>query len=111
MEEERRRAPRFTFVAAGEVLDENSGSLLPIRVSDLSLNGCYLDTINPFPGGTPVHVKIFTESHRFEAPATVVYSHIHLGMGIAFRELDSAHLTVLQNWLLSDTEGSYQPQG
>jgi len=111
MEEERRRAPRFPFIAAREVLDENSGSLLSIRVSDLSLNGCYLDTINPFPDGTLVHVKIFTDSNRFEAPATVVYFHTHLGMGVAFRELDSTHLTVLQNWLPSDAEASYQAEG
>ena len=110
MEQERRRTPRFPFIASGEVLDENSGSRLSIRVSDLSLHGCYLDTINPFPHGTPVQVKIFTDTHRFEAPATVVYSHTHLGMGVTFREVAPNHLGVLQSWLPSEPQGTQELQ-
>jgi hypothetical protein len=49
------------------------------RISDLSVSGCYVDTINPLPDGTLVQVKIITETQIFEAPACVVYSHTHLG--------------------------------
>jgi hypothetical protein len=62
------------------------------RITDLSALGCYVDTINPLPGGTPVLIKIFNHAQQFEAPATVVYSHTHLGMGLAFRG-KSADLT------------------
>jgi hypothetical protein len=44
-------------------------------------------------------VKIFTETHSFEAPATVVFSHTHLGMGLRFREVQPNSQEVLQNWL------------
>jgi len=37
--------------------------------------------------GTPVRVRILTETQVFEAPATVVYSHSHLGMGLNFRDV------------------------
>ena len=74
MEQERRRSPRFPFIASAEVLEENNGSRLSARISDISAKGCYVDTINPLPGGTAVRVKIFNETQSFEAPATVAYS-------------------------------------
>jgi hypothetical protein len=99
MEQEQRGAPRFPFIAAAEVLAENTGSRMNARISDLSVSGCYVDTINPLADGTLVQVKIVTETQIFEAPARVVYSHIHLGMGLAFREVQPNFLDVLQNWL------------
>jgi hypothetical protein len=69
------------------------------RISDLSLFGCYVDTINPLPDGTPVQLRIFADSGTFEAPATVVYSHAHLGMGLVFGEVAPNSQSVLQNWI------------
>lgn len=99
MDKERRRAARFPFIAAAELVDENSGSRMSTRISDLSVVGCYVDTINPFPDGTPVQVKIFANALSFEAPAKVVYSHLHLGMGLSFREVQPNFQNVLQAWL------------
>jgi hypothetical protein len=99
MEQERRRTPRFPFIASAEVLGVGTGSRISARVSDLSVSGCYVDTINPLPGGTVVRVKIFTETEIFEAPARVVYSHMHLGMGLVFSEVQSNSQHVLENWL------------
>jgi len=58
-----------------------------------------VDTVCPLPQGTQVRVKISTETRFFEAPATVVYSHLHLGMGLAFGNVKPNFLDVLQNWL------------
>lgn len=97
--ENTRREPRYPFIAAAELLEETSGSRIDARVSDLSFNGCYVDTVNPLPGGTAVQLKIFTQTHSFEAPATVVYSHTHLGMGMEFRDVRPAFDEVLRFWL------------
>jgi hypothetical protein len=99
MENERRLAPRHMFIAAAEVMDENVGSRLPSRVSDLSAHGCYLDTINPFCEGTAVRVKITNAAQHFEAQATVVYSVVYMGMGLRFRELAPDQEALLQSWL------------
>ena len=99
MEQERRRSPRFPFIASAEVLEENNGSQLSARVSDISATGCYVDTINPLPGGTAVRVKIFNETQTFEAPATVAYCVVHLGMGLSFSEVSANSRDVLQTWL------------
>ena len=103
-QEERRRTPRFPFIASAEIHDENSGSRLPTRVSDISAQGCYVDTVNPFPDGTPVRVKIYTNTHEFEAPATVAYALMHLGMGLSFREVKPDSLAILQNWLPTEAQ-------
>ena len=99
---EKRSCPRFPFSPAVEALDLQADTRIMGRLSDISRNGCYVDTINPLPHGTLVKVKIFTETNHFEAPATVVYAHTHLGMGLIFRELPPDSQTILQNWLPSE---------
>ena len=99
MEPERRRSPRFPFIASAEVHEERNGSQLSARVSDISATGCYADTINPLPGGTAVRVKIFNETQSFEASATVAYSVVHLGMGLSFGEVSPSSRDVLRAWL------------
>jgi PilZ domain len=99
MDQERRRAPRFPFIASAEVLAESVGTQLAARISDISATGCYVDTINPLVDGTAVRLKILTETQVFEAPATVVYSHAHLGMGLMFGVVLPNSQEVLENWL------------
>ncbi len=99
-EVDRRRTPRYPFVATAEVVERSSGTPMRARVSDLSLYGCYLDMPNPLPSGTRVLVKIFTETDFFESDASVLYSQANLGMGLAFRDLKSHFLPTLQKWLL-----------
>ena len=108
METNTRREPRYPFIASAELLEENSGSRMSTRISDLSLGGCYVDTVNPLPDGTLVRLKIFTQTHSFEAPATVVYSHTHLGMGMKFGDVQPKYEEVLRLWLPDAAE---QAQG
>ncbi|MGB2591799.1 MAG: PilZ domain-containing protein [Candidatus Acidiferrum sp.] len=104
MEQKQRREPRVPFIASAELLDETSGTRMDSRISDLSFNGCYVDTVNPLPDGTVVHLKIFTITHSFETSATVVYSHAFMGMGMQFREVQPNHVEVLRMWLTEPTE-------
>jgi hypothetical protein len=99
MEQERRRAPRYPFIASAEVRSENTGAQLAARISDISSSGCYVDTINPLERGTSVRLKIHTETQVFEALAMVVYAHTHLGMGLKFGEVPAHSQDVLQTWL------------
>ncbi len=109
MEHDRRRTPRFTLIAAAEVLTQDASTRLAARISDISATGCYVDTINPLVGGTSVRLKISAESQVFEAPATAVYSHPHLGMGLMFGELPPHSQSVLQNWLPGRKERTASP--
>jgi PilZ domain len=97
---ERRRTARFPFVANAEVSETVSGAKINARVTEISLYGCYLDMINPPPVGTPVFIKVFTETAFFETSANVVYSHPNLGIGVTFRDVSPHFLPILRKWLL-----------
>ena len=101
MEQERRRMPRVPFVASAELLEVDTGTRMNAQVSELSLHGCYVDTLNPLPKGTSVYVKIFTDEYLFETPAIVVYCHPRLGMGLAFHDVKPHFVNVLQNWVMA----------
>ena len=103
MDSERRRGPRLPFIASAEVVDAQSGTKMNLRVSELSLNGCYLDTINSLPIGSRITLRIVTDTETFETPATVIYAQPNFGMGIAFAETKPESLAILQKWLASAT--------
>jgi PilZ domain len=69
------------------------------RVSELSLHGCYLDMMNPFPTGTLVLVKISAGEAFFQAKSKVVYSQHNMGAGVGFLQIEPDSQVVLQRWL------------
>ena len=72
-----------------------------MRISELSLNGCYLRTESPFPQGGAIALKVFSEGVFFEARATVAYCHPKQGMGVVFRDPKPHFVGVLKKWLLA----------
>jgi hypothetical protein len=97
--EERRGASRHAFVLNAEAEDLGAGIKLPARVSDLSVYGCYLDTLNPFPAGTRTRIRLWKGNENFLSFAVVIYSHDSMGMGVAFTDVTPAAQETLQNWL------------
>ncbi len=69
------------------------------RVSELSLRGCYLDTLNPFPEGTQIRLVIFHGGVTFTVHANVVYPQPNMGMGVVFSAVESEQMEVLTKWL------------
>ena len=72
MERERRRTPRYVFIASAELFEEGTEVRVASRVSELSLHGCYLDMMNPFPTGTIVLLKIFAGEMTFQRGLNVM---------------------------------------
>ena len=96
---ERRRGPRYPFIASAELIEQKADVRIASRVSELSMNGCYLDMMNPFPTGTLVLVKISAGEDFFQAKAKVVYSQMNMGAGLGFLEIDKASHIVLERWM------------
>jgi hypothetical protein len=107
MGDERRRTPRYPFIATAEVLDQSSQATIATRVTELSLNGCYLDMPNPLPKDAQIKIKIYSESKFFESAGTIVYSQANLGVGVSFRETRPQFVTVLKQWLLAAAVAKY----
>jgi len=99
VERERRRTPRYVFFASAELLEEKSEVRVASRVSELSLNGCYLDMMNPFPKDTQVLLRIWTDEKIFQTKGRVIYSQPNMGAGVAFLDVEPMYLSILQHWL------------
>lgn len=99
MQAERRREPRYPFIAMAEIVDEKENARISSRVSDLSLNGCYVELSDPFPEGTNVVLEIYTETEFLETRATVAFREAKQGMGLTFREMPEYFASILNRWL------------
>lgn len=104
---DRRTHPRYKFIAAGEVVEADSGARIETRVRDLSQQGCYVDTDNALPLGTVTDVRIRKGAQLFEARARVVYSRAAAGMGLVFTAIDPDRLRTLETWLAESRETSW----
>ena len=48
---ERRRNPRYAFIAEVEIVELESGMTMTAHTSDFSRGGCYVDYVQPAAGG------------------------------------------------------------
>jgi len=94
-----RSVRRCPLVASAEVTELGSETKLSVRTSELGLGGCYIDTLNPFPEGTLVQLRLLRDNGVFETKAKVVYSHPGFGMGLAFIEVTPNQRAILESWL------------
>jgi hypothetical protein len=99
MEQERRRTPRYIFIASAELYEERTDVRVASRVSELSLHGCYLDMMNPFPMGTLVLLKIFAGDLTFQSKAKIIYATPNVGAGVVFLDVEPKYEFILKRWL------------
>jgi hypothetical protein len=95
-----RSVRRCPLVASAEVTELGSGTVLSGRTSELALGGCYVDSLNPFPEGTLVGLRILRDQGVFETKAKVVYCDPSFGMGLAFTEMPPDQRSLLEAWLI-----------
>ena len=96
---EKRSCPRFPFSTAVEALDLLADTRIMGRLSDISRNGCYVDTINPFAKDASVNLTVTKDNQSFKTQAKVVYSKIGMGMGLLFTTAEPDQLRILGSWL------------
>jgi hypothetical protein len=95
---ERRDQPRLKVKAPVELRFENNNVPYRCATSDLSLFGCYIETMFPFPVDTPVELKL-------EANATllilgkIVTSDPQVGNGIQFIKMLPEDIEELRTFL------------
>ncbi|PWT78909.1 MAG: hypothetical protein C5B58_14550 [Acidobacteria bacterium] len=80
---ERRKNPRFKVSVPVEIHSETSAAPLHCATSDLSLGGCYIESMYPFPAGTHLDLKL-EAAGTLVISALVVTSDPQFGNGIAF---------------------------
>jgi PilZ domain-containing protein len=81
---ERRRFPRVACRIEATVLDELSAMNLPVKVTDISFGGCYVEMLAPLPVNSSVELSLDTSQGAIHARGKVVAAQTGMGMGIAF---------------------------
>jgi PilZ domain len=95
----RHRPQRFPFVAGIQVNALDTQAHLAAHTEDLNMSGCFVETTNPFIGGTKVELRISHDGVVFEAQGTVAYSLSGKGMGIKFTSIEPSSVAILDGWL------------
>jgi hypothetical protein len=81
---ERRHFPRVSCRIEAAVVDEMSSMNLPVKVTDVSLGGCYVEMLAPLPVNSSVELTLDTSQGAIHARGKVIASQMGMGMGIAF---------------------------
>jgi hypothetical protein len=100
VEDERRRTPRYPFIATAEIIEKPGEPGLAARVIELSLHGCYVELANPLEKGKEAMFKVFAGGKYFESQGTVIYTQPKQGFGVRFQNIGPHYLPVLKRWLL-----------
>jgi len=86
-------------VAGVQLADLQSEKQLAAHIANLSLLGCFVETVTPFPEGTNVRLKISHASVNLIAIGKVAYSRPQSGMGVAFTTIEPSNVPILDAWL------------
>jgi hypothetical protein len=99
MRTDRRCEDRYPFIAMAEIVDQDENARTSSKISDLSVHGCYVETVNPFKEGTNVTIEIYTDTESLETEATVAFLKAKRGMGLTFRDMPESYANILNGWL------------
>ncbi|HTZ72289.1 MAG TPA: PilZ domain-containing protein [Candidatus Aquilonibacter sp.] len=99
----RRVNPRFPVSADAEIMLKD-GRWIHGQLSELSLRGCYVDSLEPLPVGTELHLSVFDGIGTCELPGKVIYKHSGgglgvAGMGVLFSEMPADQNSVIHAWI------------
>ena len=83
----RRRFQRHKISFPLEFRDERVNTPMRVNATDISGNGCYVETAMPLPVGTVLRVDIWIDQEHVTASATVRTRDPGVGMGIEFTGL------------------------
>jgi hypothetical protein len=109
-DENHRLAPRYSFVVDIEVTDLQSETQIRERTKDLSLFGCDVNTLKPFPKGTRVRIKLSHGGADVVALATVAYARPDIGMGVVFTSIEPEDERILKGWIAEQMNVPIQKQ-
>jgi len=95
----KRRFPRHKISFPIELRDERVKTPMRINATDVSGNGCYVETILPLPVGTVLRVDFYLQNEHINISAVVRTCDPGVGNGIEFTGLPPEGKTHLQQYL------------
>lgn len=100
---QKRTGQRRSFLADADII-LSDGTSIPAQLDELSLHGCYLDTLEPIAVGTEFHLCIVDGDTTCELQGKVIYAHSGSGLGmfgagVAFTEMSARQCSAINSWL------------
>jgi PilZ domain len=95
----RRRWHRHKITLPLEIRDERINAPLRINASDVSGNGCYIESMQPLPLGTVLRVDFWLDSEHIKISAVVRTSDPGVGNGIEFTGMSNDAKKRMQDYL------------
>ncbi len=84
----RRKTSRHRLNCPVRIRERGVEAALNAIVSDISLDGCYVETLQPFPMGTPLELTLTPPQGAIRVCGSVCSVHLRTGMGVSFSEMD-----------------------
>ena len=106
-EQERRRAPRHTCNILANIRGVGDSFATSARLTDISRNGGYLETMSPIPVGTEIKLTLETGQAKIPLIGIVRTLHPAMGNGVAFTKIEVGALQLLESFL-GNLEGPSQ---
>ena len=83
-----------------------SSGATPCRIADISLGGCFVQSLaNPSPGESTT-VTVTIGDHRLSFPGSVVYSEPGMGFAVRFKDVPEEELAELGRLLTALNEAT-----
>ena len=96
---ERSRAVRQPFIANVIVTEVGTEKQIPGVVRNLTLFGCYVETVAPFTPGAKVRLTITHKGQKFTVLGKVAHAVASKGMGISFTSTQPNDDAILEKWV------------
>lgn len=97
MSEERREHPRFAHPFEGTWTGASGAS--PCRIADISLGGCFVQSMATPASGENTTVTIHIGHHVFTFHGVVVYSEQGMGFAVRFKDIPEEEFAELKRLL------------
>ncbi len=95
----RRRYVRYPCNAEVELRSGTAAMSTRFRLSDISLGGCYVETMSTLPLDTPVFLTLRTPQAVIDIRSNVRTSHPSMGMGIGFTDIAPEQWKLLADYV------------
>lgn len=102
----RRRFERHKIFFNMEMADERVKTPIRVRATDISANGCYVETMLPLDAGTILKVEFWLDTEKISTSGIVRAKDPGVGMGIEFTGLTPSTQKRFQTFLDSLNAGS-----
>jgi|ERR1700721_1183055 len=105
---QKRSVARYPFAAHAVIQEPLTGLELAGRTSDISVQGCYVESVDHFPRNTLIRIRIEQDGAAIETWGRVAHVKTGIGTGLAFLEVSTEERLIIENWVANISKFLYQ---